>query len=112
MERISNQIDNERIEKMKALQFFVIATMLASFALVTAASADYYVVRNQHGSSAVVDGLPGYGWSITFGPYASVDAAQRAMGTGTNRLPDGLSGDPAPAVPRAGWAYNPDNVGF
>ncbi len=87
---------------MKALQLVAIMTMLVSFTFVTTASAEYYIVQNNMGSRAVTDALPGYGWSIIFGPYATKDAAERDMGTGTGRLPGDISGVPAPSVTRSG----------
>lgn len=86
------------IEKMNALRLVMVTTIVASFALVTPASADWYVVKDSLGQRAVVDYMPGYGWSFLFGPFASKDAAQREMGTGTGRLPDGQAGLGAPSV--------------
>jgi hypothetical protein len=43
---------------------------------------EFYVIRDQNGQTAVTNGLPGYGWSVQSGPYFTVDAAQRATGTG------------------------------
>lgn len=87
---------------MKTLQLLAITTLLVAFGFVTAAPAAWYVVQDKMGSVSVTDYLPGYGWTIVSGPYDTIDAAQRNMGTGVQRFPGGLSGDPAPSVPRAG----------
>jgi hypothetical protein len=68
---------------MKKLHFAVLATAFAVLLAAPAIHADeYYIVRDNTGQVAVTDGLPGYGWSIAGGPFSTVDAAQRAMGTG------------------------------
>jgi len=87
---------------MKALQLFVITTIIVSCISVTGASAAYYIVQNNMGTRAVTDSLPGYGWTVMFGPYASKDAAIRDMGTGTVFLPGDIRGEPAPSVTSAG----------
>ena len=46
----------------------------------------FYVMRNQAGHSAVTSGLPGMGWSIVEGPFATLDEAQRATGTGVGAI--------------------------
>jgi hypothetical protein len=51
---------------------------------------EYFVIRNQMGQTAVTSGLPGYGWSIEQGPFATVDAAQRATGTGVGNQLDNV----------------------
>jgi len=43
---------------------------------------EYYLIRDNTGQVAVTNALPGYGWSLAGGPFSTVDAAQRAMGTG------------------------------
>ncbi len=43
---------------------------------------EFYVIRDEYGNMAVTNGLPVYEWSIQSGPYSSIDAAQRATGTG------------------------------
>lgn len=93
---------------MNALRLVMVTTMLATFALVTPASADWYVVKDSHGQMAVIDQMPGYGWSLLFGPFASRDAAEREMGTGTGRLPDGMAGVPAPAVTKTAVPIVPE----
>lgn len=47
---------------------------------------EYYVIRDQAGQMAVTDGAPGYGWFVQSGPYATIDAAERATGTGTGNF--------------------------
>ncbi len=51
---------------------------------------EFFVIRNQMGQTAVTNGSPGYGWSLDQGPFATVDAAQRAAGTGTGAQWDGV----------------------
>ena len=97
---------------MNALRLFMVTTIVASFALVTPASADWYVVQNQVGSRNVADYVPGYGWSIISGPYATVDAAKREMGTGDLFASNPMSVTIQPAVPRGTGRYNPENIGY
>lgn len=73
---------------------------LVSFAFVTTASAEYYIVQNNTESRGVTDALTGYGCSIIFVPYASRNAAEHDLGTGTSRLPCYISGVLAPSVAR------------
>ncbi|HMK33806.1 MAG TPA: hypothetical protein VK463_01980 [Desulfomonilaceae bacterium] len=64
------------------LAALVIATMVAP----ALSHADYYVIRDSYGQPAVTSGLPGYGWVIDQGPFATMDQAQRATGIGMGRL--------------------------
>ncbi len=46
----------------------------------------FFVIRDKEGQTAVTDGSPGYGWIVQSGPYASIDMAERATGTGTGLI--------------------------
>jgi hypothetical protein len=91
---------------MKALQFIVITTLIVSFAFATGASAAYYVVQDSMGTRAVTNSIPGYGWTVLFGPYASKDAAMRDSGIGTFSLPGDIAGAAAPSVTRAAPGFS------
>lgn len=69
---------------MVKLTIAVAATIAICMVVPATTYADrFFVIRDQNGQTAVTDGLPGYGWSVQSGPYASIDAAERATGTGT-----------------------------
>jgi hypothetical protein len=62
-----------------AIAVIVVALMVVPPAIY---ASEYYVIRDKAGHTAVTNGLPGYGWILQSGPYATVDSAQRATGTG------------------------------
>lgn len=67
---------------MKKFPFVAITTALAVLLAAPIYADEFFVIRDNTGQIAITDGLPGYGWSIQDGPFATVDSAQRAMGTG------------------------------
>ncbi len=81
---------------MKALRLFFALALLTSFTVGTAAAADYYVFKNQHGQTLVLGSVPSTAWTRIDGPYATMDAAERASGTGTVQ-PSRIRRVPAPA---------------
>ncbi|AFM25993.1 PRC-barrel domain-containing protein [Desulfomonile tiedjei] len=86
---------------MKNLRVVFISALLMSFLFVSGASADFYVVKDKMGTDKVIEGLPGIGWTVIFGPFSTSDAAYRAAGIGRDyRMPGGMSGMPAPSVNR------------
>ncbi len=47
----------------------------------------FYVIRDRWGETAVTNGTPDYGqWSVESGPYATMDQAERATGTGMGNV--------------------------
>jgi hypothetical protein len=87
---------------MKASKFILFLTLIVSFAFVTSASAAYYIVQDKMGKRAVTDSMPGYGWTVLFGPYETKDAAMRDSGVGTSSLPGDIAGAADPAVTQTG----------
>lgn len=45
-----------------------------------ALSAQFFIVQDKMGRSAVIDGKPGIGWTIIDGPFKTLDAAKRVLG--------------------------------
>lgn len=98
---------------MKNLRVVFILALALSVFFVSGASAQFYVVKDKLGQTEVIEGLPGLGWSVVFGPYGTSDAAYRAAGKDRDyRMPGGMSGRPAPSVPRAeGFIYREGAIG-
>lgn len=98
---------------MKNLRVVFISALLMSLLFVSGASADFYVVQDKHGQTQIIDGVPGLGWTVVFGPFGTSDAAYRAAGKDRNyRMPGGMSGLPAPSVPQAeGFIYREGVIG-
>lgn len=62
-----------------------IAAMAVVWICIVAGSAlaePFYVVQDKMGKATVMEGKPGIGWTVIEGPFASKDAAQRALGAG------------------------------
>jgi hypothetical protein len=64
----------------------------------------FFVIADQAGKYAVTNGLPSYGWITVAGPFATLDEAQRATGTGVGSVGVFNYGHPidfASAIPRS-----------
>jgi len=73
---------------MKTVHFFgvLIALVLVGMMAVPAQAADrWYVVQHSSGQTSVTNEKPGPDWVVTFGPYATEDAAIRASGVGAGQ---------------------------
>ena len=69
--------------QMKTLIIAVAASIVALMAFPPMIYAgEYYVIRNGWGDMAITNGVPLNEWTVQSGPYVSVDAAERATGTG------------------------------
>jgi hypothetical protein len=98
---------------MKNLRVVFIMALALSIFFVSGASAQFYVVKDKLGQTEVIEGLPGLGWSVVFGPFGTSDAAYRVASKDRDyRMPGGMSGRPAPSVPRAeGFVYREGVIG-
>lgn len=68
-----------------------------------ATTGQFYVVRDNQGQAAVLQGEPGPGWAVQSGPYASEDAARRALGSA--QKPTAMPVAPAGAGEKMGSLY-------
>ncbi|MGO9571885.1 MAG: hypothetical protein ACLP5H_30545 [Desulfomonilaceae bacterium] len=92
---------------------FALVAIVALTAMVAPsvyAANDYCVIRNAVGQSGITSGIPAYGWSKVSDQscFATVDAAQRDVGTGNGpTLTMGVSPyAPRPvAIPKAGVPF-------
>jgi hypothetical protein len=72
---------------MNILAVAFVAIALTLLAIVPPLQADeFYIVRDRNAQRAITNGQPqpGLGWSVAEGPFPTVDAAQRATGSGAN----------------------------
>ncbi len=71
---------------MKKIIFALIAVAVMFTAIPVVHADSYYVIRNQHGQTGVTDGIPLYTWDYVWGPFSTVDQAERAAGTGKGAI--------------------------
>jgi hypothetical protein len=71
---------------MNKLSLALVAAALVLLVVPPIYADQFFVIRSQAGASAVTNGLPGYGWTILAGPFATMDEAQRATGTGVGSV--------------------------
>jgi hypothetical protein len=83
---------------MNKLGLAVVAITVMLLAAPAAQADRYFVITNQYGQTAVTDGNPTNGWSVLWGPFSTVDQAERAAGTGKGPMQYFTSLQPSPQV--------------